>query len=94
MNTMKSNNLIRRSTAKSEHGAAMIDYAILTCMIAVVSLGALMTFGDQVKRVYCERIMQIKFMDANKIPILSWKGDDESHKNCITPNGESPDPLF
>ena len=39
MDTMKRTKLINKRTAKSERGAAMIDYAILTSLVAVVSLG-------------------------------------------------------
>jgi Flp pilus assembly pilin Flp len=80
MNTMKSNKLINRRTARSERGAAMIDYAILTSLIAVVSLGSLMAFGNQIQRVYCERIMQVAFLDARKAGELEIRWDDSNPK--------------
>jgi Flp pilus assembly pilin Flp len=61
MNMMKCNKLINRRNARSERGAAMIDYAILTSLVAVVALGALMSFGNNVKKILCERVMQVAF---------------------------------
>jgi hypothetical protein len=59
---------------------------ILVSMVAVVSLGGLLTFGDQVKRLYCKRIMQIAFIDrtnAGELDIEWVPKDGEDAAYCF-----------
>jgi Flp pilus assembly pilin Flp len=92
MNTMKCNKLINRSNARSERGAALIDYAILTSLVAVVSLGGVMAFSDNLRMLFCERIMQVAYLDkpnAGEMRII-WDYSDPEDKYCRAPPGEGP----
>lgn len=96
MYTMKNQKLIKYRAARSERGAAMIDYAILTSLIAVVSLGSLASFGNSIQKVFCEKIMQINYISSNRTPIIDWNQADPTNKFCAprAEEDESPDPLF
>ena len=87
MDIMKSTKLINKRTARSERGAAMIDYAILTSLVAVVSLGSLVAFSNSVKKIYCEKVLQVAFAD---IPMtdefkIQWDDSNPAEAGCFAP---------
>ncbi len=94
---MKRTKLINKRTAKSERGAAMIDYAILVSMVAVVSLGGLISFGNSVQKVFCEKIMKIAYLEDSGDVLIKWEESNPKNKYCM-PYTEaedgSPDKLF
>ena len=100
MDTMKSKKLVNQSADKSERGAAMIDYAILVSMVAVVSIGSLMTFSNNIQKIFCEKILQVKYIDIPVDYIIAPTWDDFSDpedKSCQRPTGYGGDrdpPLF
>jgi hypothetical protein len=91
MNTMKSKKLVNRRNTGSDRGAAMIDCAILVSMVAVVSLGGLVAFSDNLRMLFCEKIMQVAYLDkpnAGEMDIV-WDYSDPEDKFCRAPSGES-----
>ena len=52
-----------------------------------------MVFSDNIQKIFCERIMQVAFLDkpnAGEMRII-WDYSDPEDKYCIAPPGEGPD---
>jgi Flp pilus assembly pilin Flp len=86
--------LFKIKILSSSRGGGLIEYALLVSLISVVCLGSLLAFSNSIRKVYCEKIMQVAYLDnprAGDIDIDWVPANGEDSAFCINNEAENDD---